>query len=173
MHTLRTRHSFPPLRKSRTSYFQENIDQDPFAYFISPASDRNIFNDDFTAGIDTHKRARSHSPTPHKSPIIRATATFATSPTAKLKKWIERMELRCFHRSPRASERPELSPEPPKPPAAPSILESSPPPRGRRDVRTSSNSRSKPRRPRAWREPSEDIWPVEEEKEDVGLGISV
>ena len=88
------------------------------------------------------------------------------------------MELRCFHRSPRAIERPELSPDPPKPPAIPLISASSLG-RGRKDIRTGSSNRvrpdarSKPRRPRVWREPSEGLWSVAEEKEEIGLGITV
>ncbi len=70
------------------------------------------------------------------------------------------------------------SPDPPKP--LETVQPSSPPVRGRRDFRTSSrqrvgnNGRSKPRRPRVWREPSKDIWPVSEEgEEEMGLGIMV
>ena len=59
----------------------------------------------------------------------------------------------------------------------------SPPMRGRGDGRAGSgrrvgpNGRTPPRRPRAWREPSGDIWPLVEEGEggeggeEVGLGI--
>ena len=178
MHTLRKRHSWPPLRKPRAFYLDETIDRDPFAYFISPAEDRDIFlNDQLAAGINDSKRSRSFSPAHRGAYSSSAAAWAAVSPTARLKKWIERMELRCFHRSPSATPNPMPSPDPPK------LLEIShtvsPPLRGRRDVRSNSshrvrrNTRSHPRRPRAWREPSRDIWPVPEEGEDVGLGIVV
>lgn len=177
MRTLKKRHSWPPLRLSRETYFNESIDSDPFAYFISPASDRDIFINDLSAGINTGKRSRSLSPRIHKEKTLLATVTSAHSPTAKLKRWIERMELRCFRKSPRMSERPMPSPDPPRPPET--AIPVSPPVRGRNDVRSGSvnrvnpNQRSKPRRPRVWREPSETIWSVAEEGEEIGLGIMV
>lgn len=176
MRTLRKRHSWPPLRKPRTFYFDEAVDQDPFAYFISPADERDVFvNSHLAADIDKKKRPRSLSPFRRNSFTILSAATVASSPTAKLKRWIERMELRCFRRSPSSIERLMPSPDPPD---LPEIAHSiSPPLRGRRDVRINSsnratlNTRSRPRRPRVWREPSKDIWPVAEEGEEVGLGI--
>lgn len=177
MRALRKRHSWPPLRLSRATYFKESIDSDPFAYFISPASERDVYINDLSAGINPGKRSRSLSPKSHKEDTVLSTLTTASSPTAKLKRWIERMELMCFRRSPRISERPMPSPDPPR------VLEIavplSPPIRGRRDVRSGSihrvnpNRQSKPRRPRVWREPGENIWSVAEEGEDVGLGILV
>ena len=178
MRTLKKRHSWPPLRKPRAFYVDATIDQDPFAYFISPAEDRDVFfNDDLSAGIDEHKRSRSESPGHRSAYVSLAVASAASSPTAKLKKWIERMELRCFHRSPSVIQRPMQSPDPPQPPAFRTTV--SPPLRGRRNMRSSSSNRSRhstrshSRRPRVWQEPSEEIYPVPEEGEDVGLGIVV
>ena len=176
MRTLQKRHSWPPLRKPRAFYFNEAIDQDPFAYFISPADDRDVFvNNHLTADIDRKKRPRSLSPFRRNSFTLFSAAAAATSPTAKLKKWIERMELRCFRRSPSSIEQLMPSPDPSELAEIAQIV--SPPLRGRRNVRISSSNRvtpsnrSKPRRPRAWREPSKDIWPVAEEGEEIGLGI--
>lgn len=178
MRTLRKRHSWPPLRQPRASYFKESIDSDPFAYFISPAEDKDIFiNSHLTAGITDGRRSRSLSPARHNVRTVLSEVTAASSPTAKLKRWIERMELRCFRWSPRISERPMPSPDPPRP--SETVAPVSPPVRGRRDARTSSrnrvspNQRSKLRRPRVWREPSKDIWPVAEEGEEIGLGINI
>lgn len=179
MRTLKKRHSWPPLRVSRKSYFNESIDSDPFSYFISPASDRDFFiNSDLSAGIDANKRSKSLSPPPlTPRTILSAVTSPASSPTAKLKRWIERMELRCFRRSPRASERPMPSPDPPELPEI--VAPRSPPIRGRREMRSGSSlrvnqhQRSKPRRPRVWREPSEGIWSLAEEEEEIGLGILV
>ena len=178
MHTLRKRHSWPPLRKPRSYYFDESMDQDPFAYFISPAEDRDVFiNSHLTAGIKEKRRCRSHSPAHRKLMNTLSAAAAASSPTAKLKRWIERMELRCFHRSPGAAERLMPSPDPPKP--RETFQTASPPIRGRKNIRSSSthrisrNTNSHSRRPRVWREPSKDIWPVEEEGDDIGLGIMV
>lgn len=178
MRTLRRQHSWPPLRKPRAFYFDEGIDEDPFAYFVTPAEDRDIFiNGHLAAGIDDKRRSRSLSPAKHKTLTALAAAAAASSPTAKLKRWIERMELRCFRRSLAFSERPMPSPDPPKPVEIVQTI--SPPVRGRRDVRFSSrqrvhrNTRSHTRRSRVWREPSKDIWPVAEEADEIGLGIIV
>lgn len=179
MPSLRKRHSWPPLRKPRAFYFDKSMDEDPFAYFISPAGDRDVFfNSHLAADISPKRKSRSLSPAHHSDLTILNAATAASSPTAKLKRWIEKMELRCFHRSPAMSERLMPSPDPPR---APEIMQtSSPPVRGRRNIRVGSrqrvgnNGRSKPRRPRVWREPSKDIWPVSEEgEEEFGLGIMV
>ena len=176
MRTIRKRHSWPPLRVSRAVYLKENIDSDPFAYFISPASDRD-FVSDLSAGIDTSNRSRSLSPKTHKRHAVISTAFTTSSPTAKLKRWIERMELRCFPWSPKRSERPTLSPDPPR--SLERITPISRPVRGRNNIRSGSvnrvspNQRSLPRKPRAWREPSESIWSVAEEGEEIGLGITM
>lgn len=174
MRTLQKRHSWPPLRKPRALYFDEAVDQDPFAYFISPADERDVFVDiNLTADIDKKKRSRSLSPSRRNSPMVSSVAAAVTSPTAKLKRWIERMELRCFRRGPSSIEQLMPSPDPPELPE----MTVSPPLRGRRNVRISSrnrvtpDTRSRPRRPRVWREPSKDIWPVSEEGEEIGLGI--
>ena len=176
MRTLRKRHSWPPLRKPRAFYFDEAVDQDPFAYFISPADERDVFvNSHLAADIDKKKRPRSVSPFRPKSFTLFYAATASTSPTAKLKRWIERMELRCFRRSPSSIELLMPSPEMPQPPEIAWTV--SPPLRGRGNARISSSNRvtpytrSKPRRRRVWREPSKDIWPVAEEGEEIGLGI--
>ncbi len=179
MRTLKKRHSWPPLRTSQDSYLNENIDSDPFAYFISPATDQDIFTkDDLSAGIDRRKRSKSLSPYPRNSRTILPTYTSSSlSSTAKLTRWIERMELRCFRWSPRISERPMPSPDPPELPEI--AVPRSPPARGRREVRSTSSlrvihdQRNNPRRPRVWREPSEGIWSVAEEGEEIGLGILV
>lgn len=176
MRSLRKRHSWPPLRRPRVLYAKEKIDDDPFAYFIPPAEDRDIFTESYlAAGIASRQRSRSLSPTPvyRKS---HAKISTTKSPTLRLKKWIERMERYYFHRSP-------PSPQPQVPiieVREPKQWETvSPSIRGRRDFRSSSHNRisqtirTPPRKPRVWREPSEGIWTVVEEGEDVGLGISV
>ena len=176
MRTLQKRHSWPPLRKPRAFYLHEAVDQDPFAYFISPADERDVFvNSHLSADIDNKKRPRSLSPFRRNSFKILSVGAAVTSPTAKLKRWIERMEFRCFWRSPSRMEQPMPSPDPPE--FLNTARTVSPPLRGRRNVRISSsnrvtpNTRSRPRRPRVWREPSKDIWPVAEEREEIGLGI--
>ncbi len=173
------RHSWPPLRNSRPLYFEESIDADPFAYFISPAE----WND-ADAGIQSKRRSRSLPPFQRRPLIPLSISATGKSPTARLRRWIERMEKQYFHRV-----RSELLPpqiilvEPSSPPIVPTTtpitIPRSPPVRGRRNVRSTSrqrvqpNSKTPPRRPRVWQEPSSAIWSVAEEDEDVGLGISV
>ena len=176
MRPLRKRHSWPPLRKSRAFHFDEAVDQDPFVYFISPADERDVFvNSHLSADIDRKKRPRSLSPFRRNSFKNLSAGAAKTSSTAKLKRWIERMELRCFWRSPSRMEQLVPSPDPPQ--LLYTARTVSPPLRGRRNVRISSSNRvtpstrSMPRRPRVWREPSKDIWPVAEEREEIGLGI--
>ena len=176
MRTLRKRQSWPPLRKRRAFYFNEAVDQEPFAYFISPADERDVFvNSHLSADIDKKKRPRSLSPFRRNSFKNLSVGAAVTSPTAKLKRLIERMELRCFWRSPSRME--QLIPSPDPPELLNTAQTVSPPLRGRRNARISSsyrvtpNTRSRPRRPRVWREPSKDIWPVAEEREEIGLGI--
>ena len=175
MGALRKRHSWPSSHPSRTTHFHENIDFDPFAFFISPASEQDQDINNLSAGIELGKRSKSLSPTLHREKTVLSALTAVPSPTVKLKRWIERMELLCFRRSPRMSERPVPSPDTLAFPEF--VIPRSPPCRGRRNVRTgsvhrvTSNRWDIARRRRVWREPSEQIWPVVEEGEDVGLGI--
>lgn len=170
MRALRNRHSWPPLRKPRSFQVDEKIDEDPFAYFISPAEDRDEFSEtDLAAGIrDDRWKSRSLSPVyPGRQRRFRkAWSQVADSPTLTLKRWIERMEKQYFHRRPSSHTLPRPGPlGSPSPPT-------SPPLRGRRNYRAGAIQRvapvvrSPPRRPRSWREPSVDIWPVLEELED-------
>jgi len=173
------RHSWPPRRHLRPLYLIESIDADPFAYFISPAECNNT-----DAGIQTKLRSRSLSPFQRRLRIPLSVSATGKSPTARLKRWIERMEKQYFHRN--RSEQPPAETvlvEPKSPPTVPAptpvVIPRSPPVRGRRDARSTSsqrvqpNSKTPPRRPRVWREPSSAIWSVAEEDENVGLGISV
>lgn len=170
MHPLRTRHSWPPLCESRSISVGKKIDEDPFAFFISPIEDRDIFFEaDLAAGIrDNRWKSRSLSPVYHRRPhkIRKVWSHIADSPTSTFKRWIDRMEKQYFHRGPTAHAPPPPSPsELPPPPT-------SPPLRGRSHYRTGASQRgthsmrSRSGRPRSWRVPSTDIWPVLEEQED-------
>lgn len=179
------RHSWPPLR---LQVFKPNpvIDENPFAFFISaPEEDLDTFTDD--AGIEnTPPRSRSLSPfhrhtSNPSSPVVSAAST---NPLIRLKRWIERMERRYFHRQPASPDSPSTSPDvrrlsPTQPvpiPNSPGSLDL----RGRESYRLSPPGsrqgavRSHSGRPRVWRGPSQDIWPVMEEQElEMGLGISI
>lgn len=155
------------------------IDQNPFAFFLSETDNLDDDAEDLTAGVGEESRARSLSPlhlgTTATSPILES----AKAPVAKLKRWIERMERRYIHRGHASShEEPIASPAIPIPIPSPGSPKS-PISRGRRDGRLSPSHitkrevRSHSGRPRVWREPGWDIWPVAEEQEEYGLGISI
>ena len=183
MPPLRTRHSWPQLRR------KQPIDSDPFAYFVSPSDDRNIYIEgSLTAGIQigrSRSLPRQHSRKPYFRLEI---STSSRSPTARLRRWIERMEKQYFHHYSHHEDpiieiiEPRPKPEP-QPRMEPVVVEISPPVRGRRSARTGSGQRragnkgrTPPRRPRVWREPSAEIWSVAEEDEGEsksGLGITV
>lgn len=178
----RKRHSWPPLNRSRTLCVKETIDEDPFAYFITPADCV-----DTDAGIKARPRSHSLPPFRRRPRTISSISTRGKSPTAKLKRWIERMEKQYFHRVSPMTSPPHIvviEPKSPPPVTEPSavFIPRSPPVRGRRDMRSTSSHRviagrkTPPRRPRVWWEPSEEIWSVAEEDDDraagIGLGIS-
>ena len=191
MRSLSKRHSWPPIRKFRYTYTDDTIDSDPFAYFVSPAEDRLVYLEgSLTAGIYTKRRSRSLPPFHSRKPRVQLSISFMSkSPTARLKRWIERMEKQYFHCGYRDTAIPDpiikvIEPRQKSsvPTREPVIIAISPPARGRRDARTGSrqrrvghNGRTPPRRPRVWREPSSEIWSVAEEDEEAnpGLGISV
>ena len=178
MRHLKKRQSWPPIRKARVKSVYDSIDADPFAYFVSASEDSHS-----DAGIKN--RPRSHSlPSLHgRARVPLSNSAHEKSPTARLKRWIERMEKLYAHRAktdvlPLTIEliEPREPPELPQP--KPIYVTRSPPIRGRGYARSTShqrvppNARTPPRRPRAWREPSSEIWPVAEENEEVGLGIT-
>lgn len=171
--THHSRHSWPPYetpakhpragneRKSEDL----SIDENPFSFFISPATDagRESDEDYFSAGIDS-------KPTPARSPFRRSRTNEssvtdgAKSPAAVLRRWIKYMEARHPYLSPRRQVDAPV-PEPVVPFILPSnntaergreADRSTETIRGRKQVRSHSG------RPRSWREPSADLWPVSE-----------
>ena len=196
IHTIKKQRSWPSHDESPNVQRHGLIDQNPFAYFVScPADQSNLCSDEslVTAGISPPPR-RSHS----LSPDLRKTRAFllrhgsSSSPTLKLKQWVENLECRYFHRSPRIIEiRPrdphigDSSPQPissPTPVGAqppltdwktPQSATVSPPLRGRKDLRAGSKQRDGRRRPRVWTPPSEDLFTVAEEGEGEGMGLGI
>ena len=170
------RHSWPAFKVHVFHHPPKDINENPFEFFLSASDDPDEVLDDITAGIENVPRPRSLSPlllpTHDEERPFRSSASTSL---AKLKKWISRMERRYLHHT-------HLLP-PPTPVAplllAPPSSPGSPQSRGRRHSRGNLNGgrddtiRSHSGKPRVWREPSQDIWPVLEEHEDVGLGISV
>lgn len=169
---IRHRYSWPSLRDRKSIKKCATIDEDPFAHFIShPEGQATSYETFLDAGISNKKRSRSLSPFRRKRHEGMSASSHKSSASSKLLKWVEKMEKNYIHRS---------SPPPGISSPIPSITveQSSPPVRGRTtnpgsNSRNRSNLRTPPRKPRAWREPSQDIWPVAEEAEDIGLGIIV
>lgn len=189
MPSVKKRHSWPQLRRSRYAFVDDTIDSDPFAYFVSPAEDRLVYIEgNLSAGIYTKQRSRSLPPVHSKRPRLHLSISITSkSPTARLKRWIERMEKQYFYLSHGLANEPDpiirvIEPrsEVSAPTNEPIIVPISPYGRGRQDTRAGSrnrrvgnNGRTPPRRPRAWREPSVEIWSVAEEDEEASLGLGI
>ena len=195
IHSLQKRHSWPAYRSTHNAQNDTSLDQNPFAHFVSSPEDQSLSSDGDldTAGISPARRSarRRHS----LSPDLRRTRACllrhgpSSSPTFKLKQWIERFELRFLHRSPQIIEICPRSPqrtESIRQPAYSTMLPQrmslqsdtsqavmvSPPVRGRREYRVGSKQRAGRRRPRAWSVPSGELWTVTEETDgELGLGI--
>ncbi|MCJ1404534.1 hypothetical protein MMC11_007760 [Xylographa trunciseda] len=172
----RRSHSWPPFRVHSLER-PKDIDENPFAFFITTAGGSDeIPEDSMSAGIEKTPRSRSLSPLyRHKRQNPDLASLTVPNPFSRLKRWIQKMEKQYFHQGQLSPfEVPQNTPESllPRSPV-------SPPSRGRGNIRGSPrslrslDSRSHSGRPRVWREPSEDIWPVVEEHEEVGLGISL
>ena len=115
--TLKTRRSWPSPSHNHSTSTSQSIDNDPFAYFVSPPLATSNHDaptlDDEVAGTSTprptmRRRAHSLSPDLQKARRFLAHHSPTASPTFKLRRWIERMEQRsCSH----ASSVEALSPE--------------------------------------------------------------
>lgn len=177
--THHSRHSWPPYetppkhprpgndRKSEDL----SIDENPFSFFISPPAgdDRESDEDYFSAGIDS-------KPTPPRSPFLcsrtnesLSVTEGAKSPAAVLRRWIKYMEARHPH----LSHRRQVEEAPPKPVVPLIVPSDNSAERGREADRSAETIRGRKQvrshsgRPRSWREPSADLWPVSEGYEGV------
>ena len=113
---LKKRRSWPTYDRTRNVPVGRSFDQNPFAHYISTPENNDQSSDEsnVSAGITSTRPSarRCHS----LSPDLRKTRAFllrhgpASSPTFKLKRWIERIEGRYFHRSPRFVETSTPSP---------------------------------------------------------------
>lgn len=168
MRSPRLRHSWPVLSKPEGSQPQNDLNDDPFRFFVSdPVESEDVIVPRSTTPGAGLVRARSHSPSYQKA---LASLEDTSNTVAKLKTWIEKMEVRLFHRNSPAIHQQAISQKSIEPPKTPEQVPT--PFRGRNDVRMGSSqrtlSRNRPRRPRtrSWQAPSEDIWPVAEEREE-------
>lgn len=177
----RRHHSWPPFRL-QTFAQTPSIDEDPFAFFISASGDlEGLADDHITADIES-ARPRSLSPfhlVRRKEP--KAPELSSTTAVSKLRRWIHRLERRYFKYFPQFQPKPSTSPPTftISPTKAPHNSPISPNIRGRSSSRGATRRfgdnalLSHSPRPRVWKEPSGSIYPVLEEQEDVGLGISL
>ena len=179
---LRASHLWPLPRTSESVRRESEIDENPFPYFVSDPSPACETVSIGSLGTQSNhaRRNKSHSLLHRKT-----TTPFLglSLPLTKLKHWIEKVEARCLFREKKST--PEVKPVPPAPNPSPEIpmlteivVISSPPVRGRKEIRVGSSNRSSSRgrngfrRNRSWRPPSQEIWTVDEETDDVGLGIT-
>ena len=177
--THHSRHSWPayesPTKHPRARDDRKSedlgIDENPFSFFISPPADddHGPEEDYFSAGIDSKATSPPRLPFrpghTNESSVMEA----AKSPAAVLRRWIKYMEARHPYLHPRRQDE-----GPPPMPVVPFIIpsdirtergrdadRSTETIRGRKQVRSHSG------RPRSWREPSADLWPVSEGCEGV------
>lgn len=174
--THHSRHSWPQYKsvgkgaRSRNERKSEDfsIDENPFAFFISPPAEDDalaLSDGDFSAGIDTTPAGRPRSPFHHNRPREFPLVTAGgKSPAAILRRWIKHMETNhpYINRRNQAEEAPVkpvtpfIAPASSKSDRGREAERSAEVLRGRRQVRSHSG------RPRSWREPSADLWPVKE-----------
>ncbi len=177
--TYHSRHSWPPYKATTELSRPRNdrksvdlgIDANPFSYFISPAfvNDHNLEEECFSAGIDTKPSPRPHSPFRRRRDNESSVTEAAKTPPAILRRWIKYMETHhpyIYHH--------HQDEGPPPKPVVPFIAPSSDNTERGREIERSAEiirgrkqARSRSGRPRSWREPSADLWPVSEGCEGI------
>ncbi len=177
--THHSRHSWPPYetsaKQARTrkdaKSEERSIDENPFSYFISPPLEENegLQEDYFSAGIDNKPAQRPLSPFRRKHVDESPVTDPPKSPSTILRRWIRYMEV--HHPSIYHSRQDEASRSKPVVPFIPPLDKPSErgrePDRSAEKVRGRKQVRSHSGRPRSWREPSADLWPVSEGCEGV------
>ncbi len=177
--THHSRHSWPPYettaKQTRTrkdvKSEERSIDENPFSYFISaPLDDRDERQQDyFSAGIDDRPAQRPLLPFRRKQVDESNVTDAPKSPSTVLRRWIRYMEI--HHPSIYHSRQDEGTRSKPVVPFIPPT--NVPTERGREPDRSAETTRGRRQvrshsgRPRSWREPSADLWPVSEGCEGV------
>lgn len=157
------------LQTSSSFNTDEEIEEDPFGYILSSS---------LSAGIRNDKSPRSPSPFWIKASSSNGSSFSSSDRLVKVKRWILRIEswyLRGGKLLGNGKKEHETSDN-----SAKSIIiadgrttSSTAQVRGRSDFRTSSTNRevhqmrATPGRQHLWRKPSESLWPVVEESEDI------
>lgn len=166
------------LQKSSSFNTDEEIEADPFGYILSPSL--------LSAGIRNDKSARSPSPFWIKASSTSKSSSFSSSDRrlVKVKRWILRIESWYLRRGGGRRQQHHQDHQTPNPvkssivkaaddAGARSTSTTTGKVRGRSDTRTSSANRedqrmtTTPARQHLWRKPSESLWPVLEEPEDL------
>lgn len=161
------------LQNSRSFNTDEEIEEDPFGYILAPS---------LSAGIRNDKSPRSPSPFWIKASSNKCSSFSSSDRMVKVKRWILRIEswyLRGGKLLGSGKQQQQQQHQTSNDPAKSKIIaddgtkSSTAQVRGRSDVRASSANRevhglrATPGRRHLWRKPSESLWPVVEESEDV------
>ncbi|MCJ1340574.1 hypothetical protein MMC09_005870 [Bachmanniomyces sp. S44760] len=170
------RHSWPPVKILMEQRDESNsFDEDPFTFFLSTDDQNEALPEECSnAGVGTDFRAHSTSPVIGKRSVEITARNFTLSWVAHFRRLIRNINRRLFRRRDLVlPKHPDSSQDIYNPPDS---RPRSPVMRGRDDARTGlgpprhRHLRSHSERPRSWRKPSGDIWPLNEEQEDNGLG---
>ncbi|KAI9823008.1 MAG: hypothetical protein M1832_002662 [Thelocarpon impressellum] len=148
------------------------IDDDPFAYFLTPPSSPSVDDDAESVGTSSDS-GRPPSPSSHQTPTP---APKATHSLPDLRRWVLQLPqpLAVPHTPHLAPQRDLMHSDGDIPPLIPSLKR---PGRGRQPFRSpSARADRRPDRlrrrgayrprPRSWREPEAGLWRVEEEEEE-------
>lgn len=155
------------LQKPSSFNTDEEIEEDPFGYILSPS---------LSAGICKDKSSRSPSPFWIKASSSSSSSFSSSDRLAKVKRWVLRIEsyyLRGKLPGQGGKQQQHSTPNPAKAIIADGTTRSIAQVRDRNDVRNSSANREVhrmgaiPGRQHLWRKPSESLWPVVEESENV------
>lgn len=156
----------------QSSFFStdEEIEEDPFGYILSPSLSAGILND---------KSPRSPSPFWIKASSSNASSFSSSDRLAKVKRWVLRIESCCLRGGKLSGNGKQKEQHQTSNNSAKSVTiaddgttSSTAQVRGRSDCRTSSANRevhsiiATSGRQHLWKKPSESLWPVVEESED-------
>lgn len=158
------------LQQSTFFNTDEEIEEDPFGYILSPSLSAGILND---------RSPRSPSPFWIKASSSNASSFSSSDRLAKLKRWVLRIESCCLRGGKLSGNGKQKEQHQTSNNSAKSVtiaddvtISSTAQVRGRSDFRTSSANKevhsiiATSGRQHLWKKPSESLWPVVEESED-------